>query len=622
MNNRKAFLLGCSHVAGSELEGFGIGYRTPFNISNSFAAQFAKLIHYEPINLAKPGASNDYIFRNFYDLIERKQITQEDIVIVFWTGEERIEIQDPITKDWMQFSIGMSMDIPGYNDIHKEFYNLYQRLMCIDPMRGTLNKIKNIHALNTLADQHNITVLNGDSFREIDFRGKSKYKWLYPHSSFCTWAEENKYAKSDQWYHYVLKAHTDFAILCAEEYNHKIIGSVATNYWHYFLRQNYNKMSDSIKQIADAFKNRHVQKNQYEYNWCLDGSSSDSHFKIFHYMSSNNKYSPVSIVNKDAKVRFFNDCEGYCTDYIFDTIHWLINIHNFDPQNCIYENLALNIKSRYDEYCIKKNIKDKIKVQGICAYNDCTKPQYIILPNEVEELSPHDKKLFLSLNWNGWDHRLLFIALLEFYHLIDQGHISVPCADKFKYDKVKDWIAFFYSVKTQLDSGIYEDGIDILVKLYGLKSKYPLILDDRSEFNKPDDCWLPNVKKGLEKYRKNSILEVVSETYADGTIMFTEKTFYPIQYGIPFLQINSQGSLHTLRILGYKTYSPYINESYDEESNMAMRVRKVVEELERLNKLRNENPVVFYENYEKMLEIAAYNKQHFYTQTSPQIFYE
>ena len=211
---KKAFLLGCSHVSGSEIEGWGIGHSTPFNLANSFPSQFAKLIGYHPINLGSPGASNDYIFRTFTELLETTQITPNDIVIVFWTGEERIEIQDPLTREWMQFSVGMSTNISGYTSTHKEFYDLYQRLMCMEPMRGRLNKIKNIFALNYLAKLKGIQVINGDSFMEYGFLGKAELPWLFPHDSFTNWAGKKNYKVSPEWHHYGLDAHTDFAKEC------------------------------------------------------------------------------------------------------------------------------------------------------------------------------------------------------------------------------------------------------------------------------------------------------------------------------------------------------------------------------------------------------------------------
>jgi len=138
------------------------------------------------------------------------------------------------------------------------------------------------------------------------------------------------------------------------------------------------------------------------------------------------------------------------------------------------------------------------------------------------------------------------------------------------------------------------------------------VLDDRSRFTSPDDVWNETNKNDLYKYRKNSLVDLVSETYAHGPVMFTEKTFWPIMHTMPFIQINSKGALKYLRELGYSTFHPYIDESYDDEPDLVSRIQKIVTELSRLKLLRKTDPALFKDNYDKMLEIARYNTFLFY----------
>lgn len=615
MSKNKAYILGCSHVAGSEIEGWGIGHCTKFNLENSFLAQLAKLLNYEPENLAIPGASNDYIFRNFMYLINSNMIQPNDIVLVFWTGEERIEIQDPISKKWIQFSQGMSTNFPEYNSTHKDFYELYQRLMCMEPMRGRLNKIKNIYALNYIAKLKGIRVVNGDSFQEYGYDFKQDLPWLFPHDSFTAWADRNKYEHSPDWYHYGLDAHTDFAKLCLEEYNSKIVRKEKTNYWVEFLEQNLKFMSDKNKEYATKFlHNKIANRGTYDYNFCLDGWSSEAHWSITCEMAQTNNYLPISVVDKNATVIFYNDYEGYCTDDIFNTIHFLVGAHGFIPERCTYENLSSNIQEMYDIYCQQRRIHRKINVRSRCHYDDNTLDQYRAdtpLP-DVEELPFEDKKLYLNLNWNPWLHRLLMIAFLQNEELINDGYVSSPSHDKFNVDLEKDWGLLYF--KTQEEILKYPDikDLEFMEKLGRLRATYPLVLDDRSRFTSPDDVWLEEYKNEIYKYRKNSLFDVVSETYAHGPVMFTEKTFWPIIYSTPFIQVNSKGALKHLRELGYSTFHPYIDESYDDEPDLVLRIRKIVEELYRLKRLRRSDPELFFNNYKEMIKIAEYNNYVFH----------
>ena len=56
------------------------------------------------------------------------------------------------------------------------------------------------------------------------------------------------------------------------------------------------------------------------------------------------------------------------------------------------------------------------------------------------------------------------------------------------------------------------------------------------------------------------------ETYLDAVegVFLTEKTFKPIKYGQPFVILGTTNSLQHLKEQGYKTYSPWIDESYDQ----------------------------------------------------------
>jgi hypothetical protein len=201
--------------------------------------------------------------------------------------------------------------------------------------------------------------------------------------------------------------------------------------------------------------------------------------------------------------------------------------------------------------------------------------------------------------------------------LIDDGNVSSPCADKFVYNKEKDFEVLDYNVSTMLYEQRVEDAKSIVTKLQTLKDRYPLKVDDRERFPNTDSSFMDaDLKSDVFTARKNSLIEVVSETFSDGTILFGEKTFWPIMEGLPFIQLNSVGSLKHLHKLGYKTFSPYIDESYDDEHHTITRIRKISQELVRLKKMRQNNPDEFYAMYVEMKKIADYNRKNFYTTVS------
>jgi hypothetical protein len=62
----------------------------------------------------------------------------------------------------------------------------------------------------------------------------------------------------------------------------------------------------------------------------------------------------------------------------------------------------------------------------------------------------------------------------------------------------------------------------------------------------------------------------------------TEKSFKPLQHGLPFLMLGSPGTLTQLRSLGFRSFAPAINESYDDLIDGRLRLRAVLREVERL----------------------------------------
>ena len=74
-----------------------------------------------------------------------------------------------------------------------------------------LNKIKNILALNTLAQSHGIRVINIDSFNPINnFKWPDNIFWPVPKTTFCDWCQQAGFTTTSCG-HYFKSAHQAFA---------------------------------------------------------------------------------------------------------------------------------------------------------------------------------------------------------------------------------------------------------------------------------------------------------------------------------------------------------------------------------------------------------------------------
>jgi hypothetical protein len=205
----KAMILGCSHAAG-----YGMRIAIPndkqyipvveFELTHSYSALIADQLGYKIENYAVPGGSNDSMFRIFEENIST--LLDTDIVIACWTGYHRTEIWDEQNKNWIHI-ISTLESSPEYVSYAKQWL-LYHT----DNRIGRLNKIKNIIALNTIAADKKIKVINIDSFFPVcNFNWPQNINWPISHN-FYDWALENHY-KPTPCGHFLLDAHEKFANL-------------------------------------------------------------------------------------------------------------------------------------------------------------------------------------------------------------------------------------------------------------------------------------------------------------------------------------------------------------------------------------------------------------------------
>jgi|688.fasta_scaffold00510_19 hypothetical protein len=220
----KALILGCSHAAGAEMyQDTSITIDNPgsFGWLNSYPVSVARRLGYEPMNYAISGGSNDAMFRIFIEQL--KNLTTNDVVIACWTGCSRTELWHDIDKCWLPMSMGrqhwtryksstyaLSGDNDGGKISFEEEYLAYAdewNKFHLNQQASNQNKLKNILALNALATQHGIRVININSFHPVEYT--DRVNWAID-TDFCAWCETNKYPHTD-WGHYFLAAHQAFA---------------------------------------------------------------------------------------------------------------------------------------------------------------------------------------------------------------------------------------------------------------------------------------------------------------------------------------------------------------------------------------------------------------------------
>jgi hypothetical protein len=194
---RLLIINGCSHSAGSETEGPGIGDGIVCR-NNSFGSMLAEKLDRIPVHLALPGGSNDRIARTStawisdnLDKIKNKEI--DVLFLVHWTGAERSEYffpestfgkADPLKTMFMDYSldseywaVNSGTADHGTTEIQKDIYNSFYKLFVNSLETWSDNKIKNIVYLQSILKQYNVPYWFGDSFF-LDYKETQTYNSL------------------------------------------------------------------------------------------------------------------------------------------------------------------------------------------------------------------------------------------------------------------------------------------------------------------------------------------------------------------------------------------------------------------------------------------------------------
>lgn len=113
----------------------------------------------------------------------------------------------------------------------------------------------------------------------------------------------------------------------------------------------------------------------------------------------------------------------------------------------------------------------------------------------------------------------------------------------------------------------------------------------------------------LEPYYRDIFVDVVTESrFAQPTGNFSEKTFQPMQYRKPFVLVAPPYTLEYVKSYGFKTFSDYWDESYDNEEDHENRLVKIFDVVDFIN---NKSIEELREMYRDMQLILEHNVQVF-----------
>lgn len=261
-----------------------------------------------------------------------------------------------------------------------------------------------------------------------------------------------------------------------------------------------------------------------------------------------------------------------------DVVEKLVTEYGYDINMFLYHSgawsIAANVKIYNDmplDFLPKNILLDSTPLEGAFYTNKI---------NREIVINTKPKK-FLSMNGVPRTVRRLAVSWLLAQNLIKES---------------------FYSLNTAIHLSVYPESVELdkynsVVVDITKQIKEPMILSKNFTTNDYQD----RIKQEDVYYFDNSYFSLVQETFYDNTldpstgdlafyenIFITEKTFRPIYFKHPFVMLGVKGSLSGLKEHGYKTFSPYFDESYDEIDDPVLRLETAMNEVTRLCSLSDD----------------------------------
>ena len=316
-----------------------------------------------------------------------------------------------------------------------------------------------------------------------------------------------------------------------------------------------------------------------------------------------------------AVIMLYQPMEGYPTNWlgydIYEIIYDEIVKFKLDPKNVLYVTGNWLLREDYKKWKPKSKYSDLEDI-GIYSFKnerflDFKSKWNFAKPDLKKKRIPEEiqgelwgLKHFLCYNRSPRGHRLTLLALLQGKSLLSKGYVS--CSP---------------NNPTYLEG--YLNDISMGVNLR--KQVLRLI----EEFNEGAP-WYVDVGEWETNHfdtspvwpYEQSFFSVTTNTMFNEKCMFLdEKVWKPIYNHHPFIFVGcsnlGNGSLKELRRQGFKTFHPYIDESYDKQAHPTKRMLMIVDEIERLCSYTLKE----MENwYEQLIPRLEHNHKNLFNKTS------
>jgi hypothetical protein len=153
---------------------------------------------------------------------------------------------------------------------------------------------------------------------------------------------------------------------------------------------------------------------------------------------------------------------------------------------------------------------------------------------------------------------------LESFNLVDRSYLSLGLVDP---ENSAMHITHTYHDVLLSKVNVTMEDRDRLV------SKLPLVLDGEDDVNQ----MCQDFNDATRPFYQNSLISLVSETnFTSNEVSLTEKSFKPIKEKHPFISVGVNGTLRSLKDMGFITFSAFWDEGYDDILNPSERMAAIL----------------------------------------------
>ena len=386
------------------------------------------------------------------------------------------------------------------------------------------------------------------------------------------------------------------------------------------LDLNYNQLADinQIKKLSDKNIPYNIFVKFYQFRHLVGVDVDNETIKdelsfFYHYLKDDkSKFITNDIKLGKCKLIFASLTEFSNEDYhmYFDNFKNLLKQYDILEENVLIFDYQNNMETLNEKY--ETNVKFKYYNWLMVAWQHYTK-----LPDTKSNFKNKDyirDKYYMTLNKSVTkQHRLYLMYFLWNSNLLDKGFVS------FFHEKDSEQYKeqFFDGLVGKLNKGEVQ-------KFYNWLNDNPLYVDvnwqELKEYSQNNQMHssAPNeifIDKTDNAY-KNSYFNILTESSfvesdIEGSLDFylNERNVFPINAFQPYIAVNGQGHMKELKKLGFKTFHPYIDESYDEEVSANERFSMIETEIDKLCSMSKQEIHDWYWSMEKIYK-HNYNHLH------------